>query len=305
MSKLAFDLCMINFKNPIIAASGTFGFGREYEKFYKLSTLGGISVKGLTLHKRDGNLSPRIDETYSGILNSVGLQNPGVFDFVKNELPYLRTKDTVIIANLSGSKVEDYVEAAEVLSNSDVDIIELNISCPNVKEGGMAFSVSCESAYGITKAVKNICKKPLMVKLSPNVTDISSIAKSVEDAGADAISLINTITAMKINIDSRRPVLRNNFGGVSGPCVFPIALRMVYQVSNSVKIPVVGMGGISSYEDVIQMLMAGASCVQIGTMFFNDPYIHIKILEDIEGYLNRNNIKNIKDLVGAVEIFND
>jgi len=304
MADLSFKLCGVDFSNPIIAASGTFGFGHEYEAFYPLDTFGGISVKGLTLNERQGNLSPRICETHSGILNSVGLQNPGVRTFIKNEMPYLKTKNTVIIANLAGATIEDYVKAAELLNESDIDMLELNISCPNVKEGGVAFGTSCKSAGNITKVVKNVLtKKPLIVKLSPNVTDIASIAKACEDSGADAISLINTLTGMRIDIKTRRPILRNNIGGMSGPCVFPIALRMVYQVANAVKIPVIGMGGISSYKDVIEMLMAGASCVQIGTMLFNDPKIHIKILNDLTKFMAENKINNLNDIIGTLEVY--
>lgn len=304
MADLSSYFCGVYFKNPIIAASGTFGFGREYENFYELETFGGISVKGLTLNERQGNLSPRICETSSGILNSVGLQNPGVKMFIKNELPYLKTKNTVIIANLAGATTEDYVTASQLLNDSDIDIVELNISCPNVKEGGVSFGVSCNSAFNITKEVKKVLKnKPLVVKLTPNVTDIASIAKSCEDAGADAISLINTLTGMRIDINKKRPMLRNNFGGLSGPCVFPIALRMVYLVSKAVKVPVIGMGGVSCANDAIEMIMAGASLVQVGTMLFNDPYTHIKINNSLNEFMNDNGFNNLNDIIGTVKLF--
>ena len=254
MNKLAVNFAGVDFKNPLIPASGTFGYGKEYEEFYPLSILGGISVKGTTEKLRTGNLPPRIAETPSGMLNSVGLQNPGIDHFIAHELPYLKTKDTVIIANMAGSTADGYREVAEKLDGTDVDMIEVNISCPNVKAGGAAFGVSCEGAASITKIVRAATKKPIMVKLSPNVTNIAEIAKAVEAEGADAVSLINTLLGMRIDIKSRRPVLRNNVGGLSGPAVFPVAVRMVWQVANAVKIPVCGMGGISTWEDVVEMI---------------------------------------------------
>jgi dihydroorotate dehydrogenase (NAD+) catalytic subunit len=300
MNKLAVNFAGVNFKNPVIPASGTFGYGKEYEEFYDLSKLGGISVKGTTEKLRTGNLPPRIAETPSGMLNSVGLQNPGIDHFIAHELPYLKTKDTVIIANMAGSTIDGYREVAEKLDATDVDMIEVNISCPNVKAGGAAFGVSCEGAAAVTKAVRAVTSKPIMVKLSPNVTNISEIAKAVEAEGADAVSLINTLLGMRIDIKTRRPVLRNNVGGLSGPAVFPVAVRMVWQVANAVKIPVCGMGGISTWEDAVEMMMAGASTVQVGAAIFADPYAPVKIIEGLEQYVKDNHLDSITDIIGAV-----
>lgn len=272
MANLSVNIAGVEFKNPVITASGCFGFGKEYEKLYPLSRLGGISLKGMTYAERAGNPVPRIAETPAGMLNSVGLQNPGVDAFLANELPYLKDKGTVLIANAAGSSVEDYCALVERLSDSDIDMVELNISCPNVKQGGAAFGVACDSAAHVVKEVRKVCKKPLMVKLSPNVTDIASIAQAVEAEGADAISLINTLFGMRIDIESRRPVLAMNAGGLSGPCVFPVAVRMVWQVANRVKIPVVGLGGIEKWQDAIEMMLAGANAIQVGTAMFYDPY---------------------------------
>ena len=301
MADLSVNIAGVRFKNPVITASGRFGFGREYEDLYPLSKLGGVSLKGTTYEKRLGNPPPRIAETPSGLLNSVGLQNPGVESFIENDLPYLKEQDTVLIANAAGSTVEDYCRLVERLSDTEVDMIELNISCPNVKEGGVAFGVSCEGAAGMVKAVRPYCKKPLMVKLSPNVTDIASIAKAVESEGADAVSLINTLLGMRIDIQTRRPILKNNVGGMSGPAVFPIALRMVWQVANAVSIPVVGMGGIAKWEDAVEMMMAGASAVQIGAAMFWDPWSPIHVVEGLDAYLEEKQIKRVSDIVGTVE----
>ena len=301
MNKLAVNFAGVDFKNPIIPASGTFGYGKEYEEFYPLSTLGGISVKGTTEKLRTGNLPPRIAETPAGMLNSVGLQNPGIDHFIAHELPYLKTKDTVIIANMAGSTADGYREVAEKLDSTDVDMIEVNISCPNVKAGGAAFGVSCEGAASITKIVRQATKKPIMIKLSPNVTNISEIAKAVEAEGADAVSLINTLLGMRIDIKTRRPVLHNNVGGLSGPAVFPIAVRMVWQVANAVKIPVCGMGGISTWQDVVEMMMAGAQTVQIGAALFADPMAPVHIIEGLNQYVEDNHLNNLQDIVGAVK----
>ena len=301
MADLRVTIAGVSFQNPVIPASGAFGFGREYEKFYPLSRLGGISVKGMTLHPKDGNPPPRIAETPMGMLNSVGLQNPGIDAFLEKELPELSQKGTRIIANVAGSTVEDCVEMVRKIEGSAVDMIELNISCPNVKQGGAAFGTSCESAAGITAAVRKATKKPLMVKLSPNVTSITDIAKAVEAAGADAVSLINTLLGMRIDIRSRRPILRNNVGGLSGPAVFPIAVRMVWQVANAVRIPVVGMGGITTAEDAIEMMMAGASAVQVGAAIFTDPYAPVKIIEGMESWLDEQGIPAVSDIVGTVQ----
>lgn len=301
MADLRVEVAGVSFQNPVIPASGAFGFGHEYEKFYPLSKLGGISVKGMTLNPREGNPPPRIAETPMGMLNSVGLQNPGIDRFLAEELPYLAGKGTRIIANVAGSTVEDCVTMVKKLEGSAVDMIELNISCPNVKQGGAAFGTSCESASAITAAVRKATRKPLMVKLSPNVTDITAIARAVEDAGADAVSLINTLLGMRIDINSRRPILRNNVGGMSGPAVFPIAVRMVWQVSNAVKVPVVGMGGISSAEDAVEMMMAGASAVQVGAAIFTDPYAPVKIVEGLHKWLDSHGIAAVRDIIGTVE----
>lgn len=301
MADLSVKIGDVVFSNPLIAASGTFGFGHEYSEFYPLSKLGGISCKGITLQKRDGNPPPRIAETPSGILNAVGLQNPGVDHFIKEDLPWLKQQDTVIIANIAGNTTEDYCKMAEKLSDSDVDMIELNISCPNVKSGGVQFGTSCQSVGAITKAVRQYCKKPLVVKLSPNVTDIAEIAKAAEANGADVISMINTLTGMKIDINTRRPIIRNNTGGLSGAAVFPVAVRMVWQVSNAVKIPIIGMGGITTWQDAVEMMIAGASALQIGTVLFNDPYAPIKICEGMNRFLDENNIASVTELTGTIK----
>ena len=301
MSRLNIDFCGVQFKNPVIPASGTFGYGREYEQFYPLSRLGGISVKGTTLNRREGNPGPRVAETPSGMLNSVGLQNGGVKKFLEYEMPNLLTKDTRIIANIAGATVEECAELASMLEGSAVDLIELNISCPNVKAGGAAFGTDCNIAGQVTRAVKDATSKPLMVKLSPNVTSITDIAKSVEANGADAVSLINTLLGMRIDIKTGRPVLKNNVGGLSGPAVFPVAVRMVWQVANAVKIPVMGMGGVASWQDAVEIMMAGASAVQVGAAIFNDPYAPVKIIDGLEQYCIDNNIDNISQIVGTVK----
>lgn len=301
MNKLAVNFAGVDFKNPVIPASGTFGYGKEYEEFFDLSRLGGISVKGTTEKLRTGNLPPRIAETPSGMLNSVGLQNPGVDHFIAHELPYLMGKNTVIIANMAGSTADGYREVAEKLDQTDVPMIEVNISCPNVKAGGAAFGVSCEGAAQITKIVRAATKKPIMIKLSPNVTNIAEIAKAVEAEGADAVSLINTLLGMRIDIHTKRPILHNNVGGLSGPAVFPVAVRMVWQVANAVKIPVCGMGGISTWEDAVEMMMAGASTVQVGAALFNDSLAAVKIIDGLEKYVEDNHLNSINDIVGAVK----
>ncbi len=300
MSDLSVNICGVKFNNPLIAASGTFGFGREFSEFYPLEKIGGVSCKGITLKERMGNPPPRIAETESGILNAVGLQNPGVDHFIENDLHWLKEQNTVVIANIAGNTVEEYCAMAEKLSDTEVDFVELNISCPNVKSGGVQFGTSCESVGNITAEVKKHCKKPLMVKLSPNVTDIAEIAKSAEYSGADVISMINTLTGMRIDINTKRPIIRNNTGGMSGPAVFPVAVRMVWQVYNAVNIPIVGMGGISKWQDAVEMLMAGASALQIGTVLFNDPYAPIKINDGIERYMEEKNISSISELTGSV-----
>ena len=301
MNRLNVDFCGVDFKNPIVPASGTYGYGREYECLYPLSKLGGISVKGTTLHRREGNPAPRVAETPSGMLNSVGLQNGGVDKFLSYELPNLVTKDTRIIANIAGSTVEECAELAAKLKGSAVDMIELNISCPNVKQGGAAFGTDCTIAGQVTKAVKDNSDKPVMVKLSPNVTSITDIAKSVEANGADAVSLINTLLGMRIDINTGRPILKNNVGGLSGPAVFPVAVRMVWQVANAVNIPVCGMGGVSTWEDAVEIMMAGASLVQVGAAIFADPYAPVKIVDGLQRFCEDRGINNISEIVGTVK----
>ena len=298
--RLAVDFCGVRFKNPVIPASGTFGYGREFEEFYPLSELGGISVKGTTGSKRTGNLPPRIAETPSGCLNSVGLQNPGIDHFISEELPYLKSKDLAVIANIAGSTPDEYEEIARKLDSTDVDIIEVNISCPNVKAGGAAFGVSCSGAAEITKIVRSATKKPVMMKLSPNVTDIAEIARACESEGADAVSLINTLLGMRIDIRTRRPVLRNNTGGLSGPAVFPVAVRMVWQVAKAVKIPVIGLGGISCAKDAIEFLMAGATAIEIGTANFLDPAVSIKVRDGINEWLDAHGCQSVSEIIGVI-----
>lgn len=301
MADLRVNVCGVDFANPLIAASGTFGFGREYSEFYPLSELGGISCKGTTLKARPGNPAPRVTETTGGMLNAVGLQNPGVDHFIENDLPWLAKQNTRIIANIAGSCPEDYFEIAARLDNTDIDMIELNISCPNVKAGGAQFGTTVEGVTEITSGVRKNTKKPLMVKLSPNVTDITETALAAEAAGADCVSLINTLTGMRIDINTGRPIIRNNTGGLSGPAVLPIAIRMVWQVASKVKIPVIGLGGISTWQDVVEMMLAGASAVQIGTVLFTDPYAPLKITKGLNEWLDSKGIKSINEIVGGVK----
>jgi dihydroorotate dehydrogenase (NAD+) catalytic subunit len=294
------ELCGVKMKNPLIAASGTFGFGREFDRLYDISCWGGISVKGLTLDARHGNPPHRIAETASGMLNSVGLQNPGVDAFIKDELPWLAAKGTAIIANVAGAAAMEYAEVARRLGDTAVDIVELNISCPNVKEGGIQFGTSPSCAASVVAAVRKTCRKPLMVKLSPNVSDIAAIAKAVEEAGADTISLINTLSGMAIDTSTRKPVLANVTGGLSGPAIKPVALRMVYEVSRTVKLPVVGMGGIMTGEDAAQFMMAGASAVMIGTANIVDPISGPRILAEFEEFIADNDIMDLRTLIGSL-----
>ena len=294
----------MQFKNPVVMASGTFGFGREYSEFYDLSLLGGICVKGLTMHPQQGNNPPRIAETPMGMLNSVGLQNPGVESFIRDELPFLHSYDTVIIANISGNTVEQYAQMAGMLSDAGVDMIELNVSCPNVKAGGIQFGTTTDGVAAVTEAAKRHSSAPVMTKLSPNVTNIAEIAKAAESAGADAISLINTLLAMRIDINTRRPVLHNNTGGLSGPAIFPIALRMVWQAATAVKIPVLGMGGIIDYSGAVEMMLAGAALVGVGTACIADPYAPIRIIKGIDEYMTGSGIRHVNELTGKVEPYN-
>ena len=301
MADLHVNVAGVEFSNPLIAASGTFGFGREYAEFYPLSALGGVSSKGLTLKARPGNPAPRIAEAPGGMLNAVGLQNPGVDHFIREDLPWLRGQGTRIIANIAGNTPEDYCAMAEKLNDTDVDMIELNISCPNVKQGGVQFGTTCAGVSGITKAVRAHCKKPLMVKLSPNVTDISEMALAAESEGADAVSMINTLTGMRIDIRTRRPIIHNNTGGFSGPALLPIAVRMVWQTYQKVKIPIVGLGGISTWQDAVEMLLAGATALQIGTVLFTDPYAPVKIAEGLSKFMDENGVQSVSELTGAVQ----
>ncbi len=300
MADLKVNIAGVEWKNPITTASGTFGFGEEYGEYFNLSELGAICVKALSAKPRMGNPSPRIAETPSGILNSVGLQNPGAQYFLDNYLPELKKYDTKIIANLCGSSIEDYVEVAEILGDS-VDMFELNISCPNVKVGGMAFGTDPKMTEEITRRVKAVSKVPLIVKLSPNVTDITEIARAAEAGGADALSLINTLLGMRIDIKTRKPVLANNMGGLSGPAVKPVAVRMVYQVHKAVKLPLIGMGGISNAEDAIEFILAGATGLAVGTAGFINPTAWVDVKDGIEKYLNDNRINSVNDIVGAVK----
>ena len=290
----------VKFKNPIVTASGTFGFGREYGEYYDLSELGGICVKGLTAKPRLGNNPPRVAETPMGMLNSVGLQNPGVDAFISDELPFLRNFDTVVIANISGNTIEEYAEMTEKLSDARIDIIEVNVSCPNVKAGGMAFGTSTDGVVAVTEAVMKKAKSPIMVKLTPNVTDIATIAKAAESAGADAISLINTLLGMRIDTVTRKPILNNNVGGLSGPAVFPVALRMVWQVASAVKIPILGMGGVTTGNDAVEMMLAGADLIGVGTVCFDDPYAPVRIIKELKDYMTANSIKCVSELKGKV-----
>ncbi len=296
------NFCGIEFKNPIVTASGTFGFGEEYGEYADLSEYGGFSAKGLTRTPRAGNPAPRIAETPSGILNSVGLQNPGVEYFSEHIMPELAKLDTHVIANMSGNTVEEYCQMAEILSGTDAAIIEMNVSCPNVKHGGMAFGTDPKVVYELTKAVKAHCKKPLVVKLSPNVTSVADIAKSAEQGGADGLSLINTLLGMVIDIDARRPILKNNTGGLSGPAVRPVAVRMVYEVSRAVSIPIIGMGGVMGGRDVIEFMLAGASLVALGTGMFVEPDMVIRTKREIGEYMQKHGIEQLSSIIGTVEM---
>ena len=294
------SICGVEFKNPVIAASGTFGFGTEYNKYFDVSKLGGIATKGLTLLPKEGNDGYRVHEIACGMMNSVGLQNPGVNKFIENELPKMKKFDTVILANLGGGCEEDYISGVIKLNDTEVDIIELNISCPNVKHGGMAFGIKSEVAYEVVSNVKKVCKKPLMVKLSPNAEDIVDMAIKCEKAGADSISLVNTFKGMAIDVKKRKPVFDNVSAGVSGPCIKPIALRMVNEVTKAVSIPVVGMGGIASGIDAIEFIMAGATAVQVGTANFIKPDVCIDIIKEIEVFMTSEGIKSLDEIRGII-----
>jgi len=303
MANLNINIGKLQLKNPVMTASGTFGYGPEFSDFFDVSRIGGIFVKGTTLRDRQGNPYPRMAETPSGMLNAVGLQNKGVDYFINHILPTVKDIDTNIIVNVSGSTINEYIETAEKLNSIEkIPAIELNISCPNVKEGGMAFGTSCLSAAQVVKAVRRVYQNELIVKLSPNVTDISEIALAVEAEGADSVSLINTLLGMAIDSEKRKPVLSTITGGLSGPAVKPIALRMVWQVANSVKIPVIGMGGIMNAADAIEFMLAGASAIQIGTANFIDPTVSIKVVDGINEYLDRHGFQSVTEIIGALEV---
>ena len=299
---MSVTLAGMTMKNPICVASGTYGFGREYGQFYDLCELGGICAKGLTLHRREGNPAPRIAETPMGILNSVGLQNPGVDAFIAEELPFLRQYDVKVIANISGNTPEEYGIMCEKLSEAGVDMIEVNISCPNVKAGGLAYGTRPELAAEVTQVAKaHAGKVPVMVKLSPNVTDITEIARAVEDGGADAVSLINTIRGMRIDVNTHRPILKMNTGGLSGPAVLPVAVRMVWEVSQAVKIPILGMGGVAKGEDAAQLMLAGATAVAVGTAMFADPFAPLKVRDELSDLAAKQGLERVAQLTGGVK----
>ncbi len=293
----------LELKNPVMTASGTSGFAQELADFYDISKLGAILLKGTTLKNRDGNPYPRMAETASGMLNSVGLQNKGVDYFIENIYPVIKDYNTALIANVNGSTIEEYIEVTEKINELDkIPAIELNISCPNVKEGGMSFGISCPSAEAVTREVRRVCTKTLIVKLSPNVTDITEIAKAVEGQGADSVSLVNTFLGMAIDAEKRTPRLSTITGGLSGPAIKPIALRMVWQVYNAVKIPIIGMGGIMNATDAIEFMLAGASAIQVGTAIFKDPFIPVQIISGIENYLERHKLHSISDIIGCLHL---
>ncbi|HFL2526352.1 TPA: dihydroorotate dehydrogenase [Clostridioides difficile] len=300
MGNLSVKFGSVEFKNPVIMASGTFGFGKEYNEIYDIQKLGGISSKGLTLNKKSGNNGMRVHETSSGMMNSVGLENPGVQGFIDYELPFFSKLDLVRIANVGGGTLEDYLLGVQMLNDKPIDIIELNISCPNVKAGGMAFGIKNEVAREVVREVRNITKLPLVIKLSPNAEDIVGMAKVCEEEGADGVSLVNTFKAMAIDIKNRRPVFENVYAGLSGPAIKPIALRMVHEVCKNVNIPVMGMGGITKATDAIEFIMAGATCIQVGTANFMNPRIGIEIIDGINEFMDREGIKSLDEIRGII-----
>lgn len=299
--KTAVKIAGVAFKNPVMTASGTFGSGMEYSEFVDLNRLGGVVTKGVAATPWQGNPTPRVAEVYGGMLNAIGLQNPGISVFMERDIPFLEKYDTNVIVNVCGKTIEEYLEVVERLADTSVAMLEINVSCPNVKEGAIAFGQNADCLYEITSRIKEKARQPIIMKLSPNVTDITEMAKAAEAAGADAISLINTITGMKIDIHRRKFVLANKTGGMSGPAIKPIAVRMVYQCAQAVKIPIIGMGGIATGEDAIEFLMAGANAVSVGAMNFVDPYTTIKVIEGIEGYMQRYGIEDIQELIGCVK----
>ena len=291
----------VELKNPITVASGTFGSGMEYDEFVDLNLLGALTTKGVANVPWPGNPTPRVAETYGGMMNAIGLQNPGIDTFVKRDIPFLKEKDTKIIVNVCGKSTEDYLDVVERLGDEPVDLLEINVSCPNVKEGGIAFGQDPKALYDITKAIKAKAKQPIIMKLSPNVTDITEMAKTAEAAGSDALSLINTLTGMKIDIKRRAFAVANKTAGVSGPAIHPIAVRMVYQVANAVKLPIIGMGGVMNTEDALEMIMAGATAVAVGTANFHNPYATVEIIKGIEEYMQANGVDDINTLIGCVK----
>lgn len=295
------NIAGVEFKNPVMVASGTFGSGAEYGEFVDLNRLGAVVTKGVANVPWEGNPTPRIAETYGGMLNAVGLQNPGYDLFAERDIPYLQKYDTNIIVNVCGRTTEDYIDVVEKLGHEDVDMLEINISCPNVKHGGIAFGQDPKAVEAITKEVKKVAKQPVIMKLSPNVTDITEMAKAAEAGGADALSLINTLTGMQIDVERQRFVLANKTGGLSGPAIKPVAVRMVYQVANAVNVPIIGMGGIVNAKDAMEFILAGATAVSVGTANFNNPNTTIEVVEGIEDYMRRHNVSDINDLVGLVK----
>ena len=291
----------VELKNPITVASGTFGSGMEYDEFVDLNLLGAVTTKGVANVPWPGNLTPRVAETYGGMMNAIGLQNPGIDTFVKRDIPFLKEKDTKIIVNVCGKSTEDYLDVVERLGDEPVDLLEINVSCPNVKEGGIAFGQDPKALYDITKAIKAKAKQPIIMKLSPNVTDITEMAKAAVAAGSDALSLINTLTGMKIDVKRRTFAVANKTAGVSGPAIHPIAVRMVYQVANAVKLPIIGMGGVMNTEDALEMIMAGATAVAVGTANFHNPYATVEIIKGIEEYMQANGVDDINTLIGCVK----
>lgn len=298
---LAVNIAGVEFKNPVTVASGTFGSGAEYGDFVDLNKLGAVTTKGVANVPWPGNPTPRIAETYGGMMNAVGLQNPGIDVFCKRDIPFLKQYDTNIIVNVCGKSEADYVEVVERLADEDVDLLEINVSCPNVKEGGIAFGQNPKALEQITKAVKAKAKQPIIMKLSPNVTDITEMAKAAEAGGTDALSLINTLTGMKIDINRRDFAIANKTGGLSGPAIKPVAVRMVYQVANAVRLPIIGMGGIMNYEDAIEFMMAGASMVSVGTANFHNPYTTVEIIEGIKSFMEQKGIEDINEIIGCVK----
>ena len=291
----------VEFKNPVMTASGTFGSGMEYGEFVDLNRLGAVVTKGVANIPWPGNPTPRVAETYGGMLNAIGLQNPGIDVFIERDIPFLKQYDTKIIVNVCGKSAEDYCEVVEKLGDQPVDMLEINVSCPNVKEGAIAFGQKADALYNITKEIKKYAKQPVIMKLSPNVTDITEMAKAAEAAGADALSLINTITGMKIDVHRRKFAIANKTGGLSGPAIKPVAVRMVYQVANAVQIPIIGMGGIANAEDALEFILAGATAVSIGAMNFVNPYTTVETVDGIEAYMKRYGIEDINTLIGAVK----